>query len=125
MNPVKTLKVSSIVVMLLGSIHLAATPFVFGLINSSGKPDIDSLYMFVMVGVAVIFAGWLQKFLVQKLNEDKSYEKILTGSIVFMLILGIGAAGSMTTNPFAYITLMVALVEIFALRAYLKSNSNE
>jgi hypothetical protein len=123
MKPIKILKVSAIIVMLLGSIHLAATPVAFALFSSTVKPDITSVYMFVMVGLAVLFAGGLQYYLVYKIGADKVFLRIYIGSVIFMAILGIGAVGTLTKNPFAYVSLFVAITEVIAVWSYSKRNT--
>lgn len=120
MKPIKILKVSAIIVMLLGSIHLAATPVVFTLFGTTAMPDISSVYMFVMVGVAVLFAGGLQYYLLRKIAGDKGFLRIYIGSVVFLGIMGIGAVGTLTKNPFAYVSLIVAITEVIALWSYSK-----
>jgi len=111
--------------MLLGSIHLAATPLVFALFKTPAEPDLSSIYMFVMVGVAVLFAGWLQYYLVSILSKETVFVRIYTASVIFVGIMGIGAAIMLTKNPFAYISLIVAITEVIALRAYLNKPANE
>jgi peptidoglycan/LPS O-acetylase OafA/YrhL len=125
MNSIKTLKVSSILIMLLGSIHLAATPMVFALFNSPADTDLSSIYMFVMVGIAVLFAGGLQYYLVPKIVGNSVFVKIFIGSVIFVGIMGIGAAITLTKNPFAYISLIVAITEVIALRSFLNKRTNE
>ena len=73
-------------------------------------------YMFVATGVAVIAAGWLQYFLLKKLVIHPSFITILEGTVIFMLLSGIGAVATMWVNPFAYIILLIALYELFLLR---------
>ena len=114
----KIFKITAIAVMLLGSIHLAATPVVFSFFNDKAIHDISSIYMFVMVGISILFTGWLQYFVVSKLTEHKGYKSILVVSVIFISIVGVGAVAGMRDNPFAYISLVIACLEIIALRIH-------
>lgn len=104
-------KIAGIIIMLLGIIHVSATPVIFGLFKGNSHSDLASLYMFIMVGVSTFFVGWLQVFALKRITDDSGYGKILEASMVFITGLGIGAVAAMWTNPFAYISLAVAVYE--------------
>jgi uncharacterized ion transporter superfamily protein YfcC len=114
----KTLKITAIAVMLLGSIHLAATPFIFSFFNGKPIHDLSSIYMFVIVGISILFTGWLQYFIISRLTEHKGYRSILVVSVIFITIVGVGAVAGMRDNPFAYISLVIACIELISLRMH-------
>jgi hypothetical protein len=115
MQTKRLFKTTGILVILLGSIHLAATPFIFPVFRKIQYQDLSSLYMFVMVGISTLLTGWLQIFSLERSGNDKGYQKILTLSVTFMVILGTGAVAAMWQNPFAYISLLIAIVQVFIL----------
>ncbi|MFO7368768.1 MAG: hypothetical protein R6X09_00685 [Bacteroidales bacterium] len=112
-------KTTAIAVITLGCIHTCATPVIFGLFKGNVKIDPAALYMFIMVGMSTIFIGWLQYFLVKQLTQEtdqkqNSFKKILLVTVVYLSILGSGAVIAMPDNPFAYISLLLAIVEVFS-----------
>jgi len=117
MKILKYFKITSIAIIIIGIIHVLATPIVIqGLRMLDSKTIFCIGYMFVATGVAVIAAGWLQYFLLKKLVIHPSFITILEGTVIFMLLSGIGAVATMWVNPFAYIILLIALYELFLLR---------
>jgi hypothetical protein len=106
------LKVMSFLVMLLGIIHIAATFVLFPVFKKDAIIDYASLYMFIMVGISVAFTGGLQWVLSDKFIESKPMRRIMNRSILFMMIMGLGAVFALPDNPFAYISLAIALYEI-------------
>jgi len=111
-------KIASILMISLGIIHVCATPIVFRLFKGNDQVDLASIYMFVMVGVSVIFVGWLQYYILKSNNFSLVLLRIMETSVLFFLIYGIGAVATMWKNPFAYICLMVAFYEVFQLKLY-------
>lgn len=113
----KTLKITSLLFMLVGCIHLAVTPMVSQQYNSLELHlYLVFLYMFVMMGLAMIFVAWLQYKLSKNQINSKNTKVLITGSIIFMTITGLGAVGTMWTNPFAYIGLTLALIQLLSLK---------
>ena len=106
------LKVMSFLVMLLGIIHTAATFVLFPVFKKDALIDYASLYMFIMVGISVVFAGCLQWALSDKFKDSRSLGRIMNMSILFMMIMGLGAVFALPDNPFAYISLAIAIYEI-------------
>lgn len=112
------LKITAITVIALGCIHTCATPVIFGLFLENVKADPASLFMFVMVGISTVFIGWLQLFLINMPDHEtgfvkEPYRKIFLSTIIFMSILGSGSVIAMPDNPFAYTSLLIAIVEVF------------
>lgn len=110
-------KSAAIAVMLLGCIHTCATPVIFNLFAENAKIDPASLYMFIMVGISTIFIGWFQYFLIGLLQQEENparniFKKLLLVTLVFLSILGSGAVMAMPDNPFAYLSLLIAAVEL-------------
>ena len=116
MKNVKYLKAASIAVMILGSIHLAATPVVFSHADFHNGNTLSSLYMFIMVGISTVFIGWIQHFVLNRWDFESGYRIILHITVLFLTAMGIGAVIAMWANPFAYICLLISLVELFFLR---------
>jgi hypothetical protein len=117
MRTLKYFKITSTAIIILGIIHVLATPVVIkGLRMLDAKIVFCISYMFVATGIAVIATGWLQYFILKKLVIYPSFITILKGTVIFILLLGIGAVAIMWGNPFAYIILMIALYELSLLR---------
>jgi hypothetical protein len=106
------LRVMSFLVMLLGIIHTAATFVLFPVFIKDALIDYASLYMFIMVGISVAFTGCLQWLLSDKFIDSKPMKRIMNMSILFMMIMGLGAVLALPDNPFAYISLAIAIYEI-------------
>jgi hypothetical protein len=104
-------KIAGILVMLLGVVHCSATPIIFPLFKESAPIDPASVYMFFMVGLSTIFIGWLQYFTIKRVMNDQGFLTIIKVTLVFMSILGIAAVCSMWNNPFAYLSLIIAMYE--------------
>ena len=117
MKILKYFKITSIAIIILGIVHVIATPVMIqGLRMLDSKTIFCMGYMIVATGVAVIATGWLQYFILKKLVLHPSFITILKGTVIFMLLSGIGAVATMWGNPFAYIILLIALYELFLLR---------
>lgn len=117
MKPVKHLKLLSIATIVLGIIHVIATPIVIGQLKMLNTITLLCIaYMFVATGIGVIAIGWLQYFTLRRIDMHASFTAILKGSVLLMAVLGIGAVATMWGNPFAYITLLIALYELYLLK---------
>lgn len=113
METLHYLKKLSIAVMVLGSIHLCATPIVmqtFKMIDI--KNFLMIAFMFVSTGLALVFTGWLQYQLLNNGLKSRHELKILRTSIAFIALSGLGAVATMWSNPFAYLNLLLALCEV-------------
>jgi hypothetical protein len=120
MKTQKHFKIAAIAVMLLGIIHISATPVIFPFYRSAVKIDLPSVYMFSMVGLFTFFIGWLQYFILKRISQGEAFMQILKVTLVLISVLGIGAAATMWDNPFAYAALFVALYEWILFRAIAK-----
>lgn len=116
MKAEKHFKIATIAVMLLGLIHISATSVIFPFFKADKQIDPASVYMFVLVGLYTIFTGWLQYYILKRINADKAFLNILKVTILFLGISGIGAVATMWDNPFAYIILLIALYELISYR---------
>jgi hypothetical protein len=128
MKTLKHFKIASLLMLVLGVIHLFATPFVFSLFRKNIPQDPTSIYMFVMVGASVIFISWIQYYILTSNNYSIILLRIIESSVLFFLLFGIGAVATMWSNPFAYICLIIAFYEVIQLRyysIYLNSYFNE
>lgn len=125
MKTSKYLRIAGIAVVILGCIHLAATPVIFSSADFHKESVLASLYMFVMVGISTIFVGWLQHFVMSRWDLDTGYRIIFRITVAFLIIMGIGAVIAMWDNPFAYICLLIGIVELLLTRhMILKSGMN-
>ena len=120
MKIIKYIKAGGYVVLSLGMIHTAATPVIFKLSEIKSAGQLDSVFMFVTVGIAVIFTGLLQLFCIKNIDAGNHIIKILKGSVCFMLIMGLGAVLVMPDNPFAYISLVAAIYEWITIKMFIR-----
>lgn len=109
----KQLKITSIAVMVLGGIHLIATPVIFSPLYGNIHTDLflSYLYMFIITGIATFLVGWLQNFLINKSLKMREEQVIMDVCIAFMILLGGGAVSIMWENPFAYVALLIGLYQ--------------
>ena len=111
-----------ILIIILGLIHNAATSIVFHMGSFEKLPKEDGLvfiYMYVATGTAVIAAGLLTIYCSFALKKSERMAWTITIAVcIFMILLGIGAIITMTDNPFAYIMLVLPLLEIIPLLNY-------
>jgi hypothetical protein len=117
MKAQKYLRFASVLIMIIGTIHICATPMVVAPLKLLGKyPMLAFTYMFVFTGIALVFAGWLQHFALKRLELTRFSLSIVTSTVLFISISAIGAVATMWTNPFAYLILFIALWEIYLVR---------
>lgn len=110
------LHIGAVCVIALGTIHTLATPVVFaGLRALPMDQFLAMLCMFLMAGWAVLAIGVMQRFLLRRLGEQRDFAVLLKATIYFMLLFGVVAVATMWDNPFAYLTLGVAVYERWAL----------
>ncbi len=113
--------VAGILIVILGLTHIAATPVIFRMDFGElpTEAGLAFIYVFVATGVAVVFAGLLAVYssIGSKRSEGMA-RPLAVGVGVFMLLVGIGAVVTMSDNPFAYMGLALALVEITPLLIY-------
>ncbi len=113
----KGLKIGSIIVLILGIIHCCATPLIIPSLSVLKTPQLLTCsFMFVCSGIAVIFIGWLQYYILRQIGIHSGFLRILKVSIALMLIIGVGSVATMWNNPFAYIILFAALFEFICFR---------
>jgi hypothetical protein len=108
------IQVAGWLTLVLGLIHIAATPLIFPLSTSLlADPELlSSLYMFEMTGIAVVFAGWLVIYASRGWRQGQRWAwHVCLGAGIFLLLLGAGAVLTMPDNPFAYLSLVIAIVE--------------
>ena len=113
MKTQKAFKTTGIVIVLIGIIHLCATPLIlkgFRVLNQGNF--FTFIYMFLFTGVSVVFIGWLQYFIVNKLVNNVIAVRMLKVSTFVILATGLGAVAAMPDNPFAWLILVVAIVEV-------------
>lgn len=103
-------KIAAIVILVLGLIHVMATPLVIKDL-ALDKPTLDAfLFMFISAGLALVYAGLV---LLKYLKQLKQYPTISRAIPLYTcslsLFMGILACILMTDNPFSWITLLVGM----------------
>lgn len=107
-------------ILILGMIHIAYTPILYKEIVSLPM-GLDNLYtflfMFVATGVSLVLSGVLAVYSIGGLKENERWAWVVSLAIgVYVLLLGAGAVVTMQgDNPFAYIMLVLAVLEMFIL----------
>ena len=121
----KHLKIASILIIILGFVHLLATPVIFFPLFKFMDIELvlSFLYMFIITGVATLFVGMLQFHFINNYAGNPAFKKAFKGSIVFIFILGLGAVATMWTNPFAYLALLIAVYQIIVYKKNVASDS--
>jgi hypothetical protein len=110
-----------ILIIILGSIHVAATFLIFPAIAPQLPKPIQFmfLYLFIATGAAVIFSGALTIYGSRGLKTGQSWAWAITNmNGMFMFLLGVGAILAMPFNPFAYLTLIIAIFELTPIWLY-------
>lgn len=118
---------AGVLIVILGMIHNAATKDVY----YSGYDKLPLhhgwvfIYMFLAVGTAVIFAGGLVIYCSFGLRRSERWSWIIALAVgVFVVILGSGAMIIMPGNPFSYIGLALAILEILPLIIFYNEFTN-
>ena len=112
MKNLKAFRAAALAVILLGIVHLIATPFVLSMFSNLNKMQLLTFgYMFVSTGVALVFLGWIQYYTLKLSVLEKFNWVIIKTSVTTFTLFGIGAVASMWDNPFAYISLLLAVME--------------
>ena len=108
----KLIKILAVSVIVLGCIHLAATPVIIsglGYLKTDDKTTF--LFMFVAAGLGIILPGIT---IVNQLSELKAEQirayKLCVICSLYILLFGIMAVATMYTNPFAYVTLLLGIL---------------
>ncbi len=123
----KWTRVMGILFLLLGILHVAATPLVIeadysGRLHGVGMTS--AVFMFVSTGAAVIFAGILTIYSSGGLARGEEWAwAVAFMSGIFMLMVGVGAVISLVIlspqfSPQAYITLILALLQLVPLMTF-------
>ncbi|MBN1117419.1 MAG: hypothetical protein JXA77_09460 [Bacteroidales bacterium] len=115
----KLLKINAIAIVVLGCIHLAATPFIMKGVN----PEMRSVFlsMFTIAGMGTFLPGVAILNQLQNLKAgNKQSRNLIVFCIVYFLILALIAVSTMYTNPFAYIALLLGLILLIPLPTLLK-----
>lgn len=103
-----------ILIMVLGAIHCVVTPFIMQRAWVSLLPPEGArvfLFMFLATGFATLFAGWFVTMGAYGLRRGEPMAWSLTWrASLFLLLLGIGAAGFMFENPFAHLMLVFSIL---------------
>ena len=123
MKNIKRFKITAIAVLTLGCIHVLAAPVVLGMFKFLPLMALLTFaYMYVLTGVAYIFMGWLQLYCIRNFQGNPVVVKIIKVSILFVALGGIAAVATMYDNPFAYISLFVALFQVLGFKKLMAEN---
>ncbi|MBN1953308.1 MAG: hypothetical protein JW801_19030 [Bacteroidales bacterium] len=105
---IRTLRIVGSLELLLGVIHCAFTPFIMrGIPKAIFKPF---LFMFLATGMAFIYVGWILIKESNLVKEGKADNLRIRLTFGFILLAGILAACCMPENPFAWLSLLVAVI---------------
>ncbi len=113
-----------ILVALIGVLHTAATPMVYrGLSKLLGDKALGVAYFFAVMGVYVVFSGWLMIHSARGLSRGErwAWTTTLTNGALNGL-LGIGAVAVGFRNPLVWAWLVIAL-SLAILAGTLRSNT--
>ncbi|MCK5163947.1 MAG: DUF2867 domain-containing protein [Desulfobacula sp.] len=107
---------SGILIVLIGMVHVSAIFPIFatGYESLPGESMPVGIYMFIATGVAVMFTGLLIIYCsngMANLENRAWYSLMFCGG--FLIMIGGGAVAVMPGNPFAWVMLAAALVQIF------------
>ncbi len=119
MKAKKQFKISAIVALVCGCIHVLATPMVLPALNSLPTTDyLTFAYMFIITGIALIFISLIQLLITRLTELSLSEFKILRLAAWFVFITGAGAVGAMINsfNPFAYLILLIGIYQLYLLK---------
>lgn len=119
MKNLKLLQIGAIAVIVLGIIHLLATPMVSTMVEKQEYDlKVTFIYMFLGTGLATALPGLVIVLLKNDLKENSLVAiRITIVCALVVLLLGIGAFGFMPENPFALIALLLGIyVTFFSIR---------
>lgn len=114
---IKAMKRLAIAVIILGSIHVCATPMVIMIFPK--MPIMQTMafgYMYVMTGIAIIFVGCLQLTILKLVEQNRAFLRLLRYTVAFIALSGVGAVVTMFDNPFAYISLLLTLLQVIYMK---------
>ena len=104
-------RISSIALIILGIIHLAAALMVFPVLKNLAEELFSVLiFIYLATGLGTVLPGlisWLQLKGVKE-NHKSAWITLLVCS-VYTVIIGIGAVIQMTDNIFAYLALSIGI----------------
>lgn len=106
------IRVAGFLIVILGAIHCGATPLVLneGFKQLPKDLELVFVYMFLATGIAVIGSGLLIAAASSGIARSEHLAmQAAIGSAFFMTLLGITAPLFMPTNPFAYLTIVLAV----------------
>lgn len=108
---IKWISVSSIALIVLGLIHLAATLMIIPMFQDLEKEQFKVfLFMYLAAGIGTILPGLISKLTAGELkNNYKRGWLIVLACSIYSTLMGIGAVITMISNPFAYLMLLVGI----------------
>jgi hypothetical protein len=108
---IKWINISSISLIVLGLIHLAATLMILPVFQDLEKEQFKVfLFMYLAAGIGTILPGLISKLTVRGLkNNHKIGWLIVLVCSIYSTLIGVGAVITMTSNPFAYLMLLIGI----------------
>lgn len=123
MKNLKRFKITAIAVLVLGCIHVLATPVVLGMFKFLPLMALLTFaFMYVFTGVAYIFIGWLQLYCIKHFQGNPILVKVIKAAILVVMLGGVASVATMYDNPFAYIGLFVALFQVLFFKKIMASD---
>ena len=119
MNAPKLFKIAAWAILAIGIIHTSASWDVWTELGQSSlslKDKVAMLYMFVATGLLFVFTGWVQLLCIKQISDFQPIYKIIRISVILVVVCGVGAAVTLSWNPFAYIILLIGVYEVIILR---------
>lgn len=110
---IRLVRISGWGALALGTIHCLATPAVLGMgFGALPRPQLAVfLFMFLATGLSLVFAGASLLQAIPHLHEGNPLAiRIHRLCVAYFLPLGIGSVVAMGDNPFAWLTLLNALL---------------
>ena len=113
-------KILGFLILLMGIVHELYTGEVWKmLVNTDPMIKWTFMYMYLSTGLAVILCGFLLLFMASQLKKGQPLSQFLSLSIcAFLTLLGIGGVIIMPMNPFAWLMLILAGVNIILILRY-------
>jgi len=105
------INISSIALVLLGIIHLAAVPVVIKMFSNLIAEQFSTfLFMYLTAGIGTILPGLISKMQVQGLKKgNKTSRNTILVCSVYTVFMGAGAVILMADNPFAYLGFVIGI----------------
>lgn len=108
--------------LLLGIIHCSLTSFIYHHMGIDQLAAVNAkvfIWLYVITGISYIFAGFMTIYCSIGLNNAEPWAwDIIRITLVFILIGEISSVVMLQGNPFAYLSLIIGLIQLLVLLVY-------